>query len=108
MLRGGAVLIDRNGSTDGNTGYTVLVGPNDDPETETRQVLARGREFGDHIHDFGCFRRHFWGEIQKTPKTAQNLSRLILAAFYTRLANGSRGQSVSGRFSRGVLIFQKL
>ena len=56
MLRGGAVLIDKNGSTDGNTGYTVLVGPNDDPETETRQVLARGREFGDHIHDFGCFR----------------------------------------------------
>ena len=98
MLRGGAVLIDKNGSTDGNIGYTVLVGPNDDPETETRQVLARGREFGDHIHDFGCFRRHFWGEIQKTPKTARNMSRLILAVFYTRLANDFRGQSVSGRF----------
>ena len=73
-FEGGAVLIDKNGSTDGNTGHTVLVGPNDDPETEKLGVTARGREFGDHIHDFGCFRRYFWGEIQKTAKTARNPS----------------------------------
>ena len=71
MLRGGAVLIVKNGSTDDNTEHTALVGPNDDPETEKLGVTARGREFGDHIHDFGCFRRYFWGEI-KTPKTARN------------------------------------